>query len=234
MFVLLVFASTGIGWCLLSDQKTKEAVQNTLSEYVLMQKTGESTYYQDRVTFFEQQKKPCRVALLGDSLTDIGDWVEMGSDLSVVNRGISGDTIAGLKARLDQSLACKPQKVVVLIGINDLIAGTPQEQVEQQLKDLLLSLKSLDRQLVWQTLLPIHGEKFMRHTNLGAAFNQKIKQVNHNLKTFCTIHKIETVEVFQVLLDRSGQLRSEFTHDGLHLNGMGYRAWFTVLQPYLR
>ncbi|MBN8588593.1 MAG: hypothetical protein J0L94_09755 [Rhodothermia bacterium] len=234
VLVLLVFASTIIGWWLRSDQKAIEVVQDALSQYVLTQKTGESAYFQDRITFFEHQKKPCRVALLGDSLTDIGDWVEMGSDLGVVNRGISGDTIAGLKSRLKQSLACKPKKVVVLIGINDLIAGASPEQVVRQLKELLLSLKSLDRTLVWQTLLPIHSEKFIRDTSFGAAFNQQIKQVNHNLKTFCAIHKIETVDVYQALSDESGQLQTGFTHDGLHLNGIGYKVWFTVLQPYMR
>lgn len=206
VLVLLVFASTIIGWWLRSDQKAIEVVQDALSQYVLTQKTGESAYFQDRITFFEHQKKPCRVALLGDSLTDIGDWVEMGSDLGVVNRGISGDTIA----------------------------GASPEQVVRQLKELLLSLKSLDRTLVWQTLLPIHSEKFIRDTSFGAAFNQQIKQVNHNLKTFCAIHKIETVDVYQALSDESGQLQTGFTHDGLHLNGIGYKVWFTVLQPYMR
>ncbi len=42
------------------------------------------------------------VVLLGDSLTDFGEWPDLLPDLSVQNRGISGDTVWGVQKRLDQ------------------------------------------------------------------------------------------------------------------------------------
>ncbi len=233
IWVILLFALAIMGWWMQRQCSTGD-IQEILSQYVLKRKTGATAYYKDRVTFFALQTKPCRVALLGDSLTDIGDWAELGQDLGVVNRGISGDTIEGLKGRIRESLACNPEKVVVLIGINDLIAGASPETIEDRLKGLLLLLKKENKAVIWHSLLPIHGEKFLHSSYHGKTLNRKIQRINHNLRAFCSIHHIEIVDVFMKLVDVTGQLRPEWTHDGLHLNGLGYLAWYKLLQPYLK
>ncbi|MBL7978935.1 MAG: hypothetical protein JNN12_11400 [Bacteroidetes Order II. Incertae sedis bacterium] len=230
----MLFALAAIAWWFVQKQCSVSDIEEMLSQYVLKRRLGASAYYKDRVTFFNLQTKPCRVALLGDSLIDIGDWAELGQDFGVVNRGISGDTIIGLTARLRESLACNPQKVVVLIGINDLIAGASPETIENGLKNLLLVLKKEQKALIWHSLLPINGAKFLHSLHHGEMFNRKIQQINHNLRAFCSIHHIETVDVFMKLVDTTGQLRPEWTHDGLHLNGLGYLAWYKQLQPFLK
>ncbi|MEH0417943.1 hypothetical protein [Streptomyces sp. B21-083] len=41
------------------------------------------------------------------------------------------------------------------------------------------------------------------------------------------------VDLWPVLADHRGGLRSLYTHDDLHLNGPGYRAWGQTLRPLL-
>jgi lysophospholipase L1-like esterase len=38
------------------------------------------------------------------------------------------------------------------------------------------------------------------------------------------------VNIYDALLDDSGQLDAKYTYDGLHLSGEGYLKWVSVLQ----
>jgi hexosaminidase len=55
-----------------------------------------STYYHQRVTHFKSlPQSNGDIIFLGNSITDGGEWQELFDDLSVKNRGISGDVSAG-------------------------------------------------------------------------------------------------------------------------------------------
>ncbi|NDG37682.1 MAG: arylesterase, partial [Alphaproteobacteria bacterium] len=46
-----------------------------------------------------------------------------GIDVTMVNSGVSGDTTAGGLARLNWSLASKPEASIIVLGGNDLLRG---------------------------------------------------------------------------------------------------------------
>ena len=78
-----------------------------------------------------------RLVALGDSLTagyglppEQGFTVVLekalkakGYDVQVVNAGVSGDTTAGGRARLEWTLADKPDAMIVELGANDMLRG---------------------------------------------------------------------------------------------------------------
>ena len=90
---------------------------------------------------------PCRIAVLGDSLTTAyGLAVEEGFPAQlerrlqdrgyrceVLDAGVSGDTSAGGLARLDWMLADEPTHVIVELGGNDGLRGLPPEQLAANL-----------------------------------------------------------------------------------------------------
>lgn len=41
------------------------------------------------------------------------------------------------------------------------------------------------------------------------------------------------LDLFDLLLDESGELRIEYTIEGLHINDAGYEIVFSQLSPYL-
>ena len=45
--------------------------------------------------------------------------------------------------------------------------------------------------------------------------------------------QVEYVSVFENLLDQEGQLKSDYTTDGLHLSVAGYQALSDALKTYL-
>jgi acyl-CoA thioesterase-1 len=90
---------------------------------------------------------PCRIAVLGDSLTaayglPLADGFparlrhglrETGYDCEVLDAGVSGDTSAGGLARLEWVLADRPTHVIVELGGNDALRGLPPEQMAANL-----------------------------------------------------------------------------------------------------
>ena len=78
-----------------------------------------------------------RITALGDSLTQgyglmpgeglvpqLEAWLRgRGHDVTVLNAGVSGDTTTGGLARLDWTLADRPDAVIVALGGNDLLRG---------------------------------------------------------------------------------------------------------------
>jgi acyl-CoA thioesterase I len=102
--------------------------------------------------------EPCRIAVLGDSLTTAyGLAVEdgfpaqlerrlraEGYNCVVLDAGVGGDTTAGGLARLDWTLADRPSHVIVELGGNDGLRALPPEQMEQNL-DAIVSRLRADR-----------------------------------------------------------------------------------------
>ena len=95
-----------------------------------------------------------RLVALGDSLThgyglaqdegfvpQLQRWLAgQGADVEVVNMGVSGDTTAGGRARLDWALADGADAVIVELGGNDLLRGidpaTSRANLDAMLADL--------------------------------------------------------------------------------------------------
>lgn len=103
--------------------------------------------------------RPMKILALGDSLTagyglaardgfvprlEAALRAE-GYNVTVVNAGVSGDTTAGGKARLDWSLAEKPNAVLLELGANDALRGISPAASEANLDAMLRVLR--DRQI---------------------------------------------------------------------------------------
>src|SRR5436305_980393 len=83
--------------------------------------------------FHELAAAPGRrdVVVLGDSLTERGEWWEL-LERPVANRGIANDTVATVRARLDDVVALSPRVVFVLNGVNDLFDGMAPEHLASE------------------------------------------------------------------------------------------------------
>jgi acyl-CoA thioesterase I len=104
-------------------------------------------------------EKPLRVLALGDSLTqgygvppgdDFPNVLEnalkaKGLDVAVINAGVSGDTSAGGRARLDWSLEDAkdaPDAAIVELGANDGLRGLPVDAMAKNLDAILARFKA--------------------------------------------------------------------------------------------
>ncbi|HEX7842570.1 MAG TPA: GDSL-type esterase/lipase family protein [Kofleriaceae bacterium] len=169
--------------------------------------------------------------VLGDSLTERGEWGEL-LGRPVVNRGIAGDTVEGVRARLDDVVALEPRVVFVLVGANDLQAGVPPEALAARHAALVAELhRRLPRtRIVIESLLPIRDELVPRDEPLTTA---TIRRANELIQRGAAGAGAEWLDVNARLADGTGELDVRYSIDGLHLSAAGYRAWAAVLAPYL-
>jgi acyl-CoA thioesterase I len=100
--------------------------------------------------------EPLRIAALGDSLTQgyglaqdeglvpqLQAWLSArGHDVVVINAGVSGDTTAGGRSRLDWTLADGPDAMIVALGGNDLLRGIDPGVSRANLEAILARLQA--------------------------------------------------------------------------------------------
>ena len=112
--------------------------------------------------------EPCRLAVLGDSLT-AGYGVpaaaslpvqleaalrKEGIDCKVLDAGVSGDTSAGGAARLDWVLADKPTHLLVELGGNDALRALPIDQLRRNLDDIISRAQAAGVKVMLAGMLP--------------------------------------------------------------------------------
>ncbi len=92
-----------------------------------------------------------------------------GFDVQILDGGVSGDTTAGGRARLDWALADKPDAVLVELGGNDGLRGTEPAEMKANLVAILDTLQH-DR-------LPTLLSGMVAPPNLGAPFSREFLAV---------------------------------------------------------
>jgi lysophospholipase L1-like esterase len=98
--------------------------------------------YQVRREMFRlDRSESARVLMLGDSLTAQGEWNAMLGEPLVANRGIDGDTSAGVLARIGDDADFRGDTVVIWIGTNDVLQGGAAGPVAENIGKAVAELK---------------------------------------------------------------------------------------------
>lgn len=193
-----------------------------------------SLYYEQRASLFRSLPTTKGATIfLGNSITDGSEWGELFPGKRILNRGISGDVTRGVLARLDEIVRHEPAKVFLLIGINDLAGGRAADQV---CRDIFLIVRQIRQQspqtkVYVQSILPVHSgyKKFASISDKGTL----IKEINKVLASHATREHYTYIDLHTQMADGAGELREEFTNDGLHLMGAAYTHWARLIAKYL-
>ena len=171
------------------------------------------------------------VVMLGDSLTDRGEWWEL-LDRPVANRGVAADRVADARARLADVAALSPRVVFVLIGINDLLAGGSPETLAKDHAALIAELRRLlpQARVVVESLLPIRDEIIAYDEALATI---TVRRANALLSHASVASGADWLDLNRLLADADAELDPRYSSDGLHLTAAGYRVWASALRPYL-
>ncbi len=168
------------------------------------------------------------VVFAGDSHVEYGHWTEwLGTP--VLNRGIAGDDVAGLQARLGPILDAVPQHVLLLIGFNDVLYGRTTEAILTTYANLITSLQTQqpNLKLTLVNLPPLPDEKEEDRQR-----NRTIEAVNAGLADLAAQHNLTCIDLFSAVALEDA-LNPALTYDGIHFNGAGYQRFATLLRPHL-
>ncbi len=186
----------------------------------------------DRIDEFKKENEQLDpnkkyVVLLGDSLTEGFNTKKFFEGLPVLNRGIISDTIGtvkddhrGLLKRLDSScFDCQPSHIFILIGVNDINDGIPIDELIAGYKELIEKIKEgcPDTKIFIQSALPARGKY--------AELNEKILDYNAKLQKIAQEMDVDYVNLHPLMKDENGELKAEFTKDGVHINDSAYEIW---------
>lgn len=165
------------------------------------------------------------IVMLGDSITNGGRWNEMLPGRIVANRGVNGDTVGGLRQRLPLVLQAKPETIVLMIGINDIMAGNDVAYITREYEAIVRAMAPETR-LILMSTLPC-GAPVCDPRKRNA-----VETLNTSIAALAARMDVERVDINPVLAPQ-GLLDPTVTDDGIHLNGKGYRLWQSHLLPVL-
>lgn len=194
-----------------------------------------STYYYQRASLFEELPVYADdILFIGNSITDGGEWNELFLNPHVKNRGISGDTTQGIYDRLPTLLKGKPAQIFLMAGINNVPRGESPDSIVADIQQIVRKIKqeSPRTEIFVQSLLPVTPkyQMFAGHTSRW----QMIPEINRAIRQLTEMEKVKYIDLFSSFADEKGQMKAEYTNDGLHLLGEGYKLWKELITPYLR
>lgn len=207
------------------SKKTAEERFEKKTEYDVVKQTKK-----DNFTFLSE--KYCRkgqTVFVGDSITEIYNLSDLFDEytektsLAVYNRGISGDTSNRLLERIRENVtSIEPSNIVMLIGTNDINAGSGTELTAKNVEQILDIIKRdcPDAKVILQAIYPVN--KSLNSGMVGIRTNEDIKIINEKLKALAQQKHVTFADFTELLSDENGNFNAEYTYDGLHPNAKGF------------
>ena len=179
------------------------------------------------------QSEPIKLAILGDSLAAgygltpaqafpnrlQAALKDKGSNVTVINHGVSGDTTMGGLERIDWMLADKPDIVMVELGGNDMLRALDPAATERNLDAIVEKLKQAGA-TVWLVGM-------MAPRNFGPEY---VKQFDEIYKKIADKHG---VPLYPFFLDGVAQDPALNQPDGIHPNAKGVDVIVERILPFV-
>ena len=206
-----------------------------LASSIHAQERKYSTFYYQRATLFEELPVTSSdIIFLGNSITNGGEWTELFDNPHVKNRGISGDVCMGVYDRLDAILKGSPAKIFLLIGINDVDRGASADTIVERIGMIVDKIRkdSPSTKIYLQSVLPVsdHYKMFNGHTSRW----EVVPEINKGLVRLAADRGVKYIDLYSHFIDNTtGKMNIEYTNDGLHLLGKGYKKWVGIVKPYV-
>ena len=173
------------------------------------------------------------VIMAGDSHVELGNWYGLFSgDFAVRNCGLSRAKIGDVADLISAIGDHRPQKVVLLCGVNNLGGNDSVESCVADYERLIAAAEILlhPKRIVVLSVMPVCEPVF---NFAKRELNHKISNFDRQLEKLCARRRVEYVDIRATVADNGGMLSPGLTGDGLHLNRSGYQKIADVLAPIL-
>lgn len=208
----------------------------------------DGSYTDSRRVFFDNKNKlihltntPVKYLFFGDSITELLEETVFLSTPEglTINRGIAGDTANFMKERLKADvLQLKPENLILLAGTNDLaqmiVQGIESEEnmIHRVYNDLIHMVEqALEEGIqVYLCAIPPTNEAYQYHREK----KQLIPAINKRLEEYAKGQEgVVYVDYYSALVDENQRLIDDYSRDGLHISGEGYRVMRETLYNWI-
>lgn len=197
-------------------------------------KTGYSyannPHYFKRMELFATQKEPKNIVMLGNSLTEGGNWEAILESADVANRGIGSDVTEGYINRINDVFDLEPKICFIEGGVNDLARNIPPEAIIRNLAILVDTLRS-------EGITPVlHAVTYVADNYKSIdpkTFNNSIKDLNHAIAALAKEKKVKLIDLNVKISDGEYLLKPYAVADGIHYTTETYSLWKEEIEHIL-
>lgn len=168
--------------------------------------------------------------------------MDMGIQLTVYNRGVGGFTTAELAGALEPCVIdLAPKYLFINIGTNDLngpdytLSGLI-ERYEGILRTIREKLPKTNLYLL--AYYPVNAEVGSRNPSMGQTFayrtNARIQEANQAVEQLAQRMDAVYLDLNDAIADENGNMKAEFTIEGMHMYADGYMEILQRLLPVLQ
>lgn len=189
------------------------------------------------------------VLFIGDSITAGWEkdgkavWAEKLAAFKPFNLGIGGDRTQHVIWRLTEGKEIEklsPKAAVIMIGTNNISAGSTPEQIAGGIKVIIDELKK-QKPKIKILLLGVFPRSDRSKkvpttaTEVTAADLQpKVKEINALIAKFDDGKTVKFLDIGDKFLDSKGSLQKKIMPDYLHLSEDGYKIWANAVEKPLQ
>lgn len=196
----------------------------------------------ERFRILNKEAEHGRIVCAGSSLMEmfpIEKFVaEDHPDITIYNRGIGGFVTEELMDNIDVCiLDLEPSRLFINIGTNDL--SNPDITLEQMIgryDSILTTVQERlpEVELYLMAYYPINYEAAAEDMKecLCIRTNQKINAANELVKELAHAHHAKYIDINEPLRDAYGNLKAEYTIEGMHIKEEGYRQIYPEFMKY--
>lgn len=188
-------------------------------------------YYDCRMAAYAKMPIPENAMIwIGDSIVEQAWWESLIKEKDLVNRGIGGDNTYGMLHRLPLYLESSPRKIFIFAGINDISANYPVDDIFANFVAMvkMIQEKAPECEIFIQSPITPNNDV------LAYAYiknkQDKVQELNTRLEQMCKDMGVTWVDIRPVLHNEKGEIKEEYTKDGIHLYPAAYEAWVDYLK----
>jgi len=209
--------------------------------YFAKNPTATANYYDRKCDAFKLENANFahgQTVFIGDSLTDGCALDVFYPELSTAayNRGIGGDSTAGVLKRLELSLFdIKPSRIVLMIGINDINGMVPNSKILKNYGKILSEIKTAlpEAEVYCVSVMPVNKD-IESYTVINAQrTNSIVLEINPEIEALTLSYGYRFINLHADFCDADGFLKKELSPDGIHLNHDGYKVYSAIIKAAL-
>ena len=199
----------------------------------------EKTLKLARYDYLNKTAVPGQILFAGSSLMEqfpVHEF-QLGAGLSslIYNRGVGGFTTAEMLEHMETCVyALKPARIFLNIGTNDMNPADYQKEelmarYEKMVQEILSQLPGVHLTLL--AYYPVNHEAAHDDSWFLYRTNERIREANKAVAVLAQKYHLDFLDLNTPLTDENGNLKAEFTIDGVHMYPNGYwEVWKELLK----
>lgn len=176
----------------------------------------------DQVNEFKKSNEQADIVMIGDSITEHGNWEKISNSSRIINRGLGGDTTALVLERMDSIFSINASTAYIMLGINDLYRINNIDLIYLNYSKIINQLLSKNINVIILSTLQCNSSL---ETSRCPDIHNNIKSLNLKLSK---TENSTFIDLNKELSDSNG-LKLQYTSDGIHLNSSGYSIIYNLI-----